>query len=264
MDSFKSIMISNSLATGTKTQNNIAKNFHINTKHSKRVMAPSMYRSRKLINSESFRQTTSLPEKSYPNSKKELLPKIDFKRDNLSNLLSSRKSQLHQPIQKKLGLDDLSYLCWATYGKNAKGTRNAPSGGALYPCELYLIAINTDVDKGVYHYRPDMHSLERVNNQVPNLDDYLMITNGFENTSLVFITSIVFDRTTFKYGDRGYRYALLEAGAMSQNLSLMATNLGYTATSFGGTSDVEVERLLGIDGLSESIINCVLINSDME
>ncbi|MBX9971350.1 SagB family peptide dehydrogenase [Priestia aryabhattai] len=264
MDSFKSIMISNSLAVETKTRNNNSKNFHINTKHSKKIMAASMYRSRKLINSESFRQTTSLPEKAYPNASQELLPKIDFQKDKLSNILANRKSQLIQPVLKKLTLDDLSYLCWATYGKNAKGTRNAPSGGALYPCELYLIVINADVSKGIYHYRPDEHLLEKINDDIPDMSEYLMVTNGFENTSVIFVTSLIFDRTTFKYGDRGYRYALLEAGAMGQNLSLMATNLGLIATSFGGTSDVEIEKLLGIDGLSESMINCVLINSDME
>lgn len=55
---------------------------------------------------------------------------------------------------------------------------------------------------------------------------------------------------------------LLEAGAIAQNISLMSTNLNLVSTWFGGTADVEVEKILNIDGINESLINCILINKE--
>lgn len=265
MDSFKSIMISNGLAQDIIRKDSLAKVFHASTKHSKKILDPNMYRSRKLINSENFRETISLPEKSYPAAPQKVLPKIDNHKNDLTKAIYNRKSQVSCAIEKKIDLSTLSYLCWSMYGKNKNGTRNSPSGGALYPCELYVISLNTELEKGVYHYRPSLHVLEKVKHCIPNIEEYIMLSNGFEATSVIFVTSIIFDRTIFKYGDRGYRYALLEAGAMGQNLSLMATNLKLTATTFGGSSDTELEKVLGLDGISETVINCILVNcSDRE
>ena len=89
-----------------------------------------------------------------------------------------------------------------------------------------------------------------------------MMTNGFENTSIIFLISGILDRISFKYGNRGYRYMLFEAEAISQNISLMSTNLKLVSTWFGGTADIIIENMLNIDGINESLLNCILINKE--
>ena len=64
----------------------------------------------------------------------------------------------------------------------------------------------------------------------------------------------MFWRTRFKYGLRGYRFALLEAGHAAQNLLLAATALRVPALPLGGFFDARVEALLGIDGVDESVL----------
>lgn len=256
-------LIFNDYASYLAKGSTYAKEFHINTKHSKRMILSNMYRSRKLINNPNFRKDISLPEKSYPFAKKISLPTIE-NNDELVSLLKNRRSQIKSSKKKVLTLKEISYLCWSMYGMNVKNTRTAPSAGALYPCEIYLLSLNTDLGKGIYHYRPKSNSLERIKDSLPEMDSYLMTTKGFENTSLIVITTGIIDRVTFKYDIRGYRYMLLEAGAIAQNLSLMATKFNLIATWFGGSSDVDIEKLLDIDGINESLINCVLINYDEE
>jgi SagB-type dehydrogenase family enzyme len=70
---------------------------------------------------------------------------------------------------------------------------------------------------------------------------------------MIFITA-VFERSVFKYGDRGYRFVLLEAGHVGQNLSLVANGLGLGAVSVGGYFDRKIDGLLGIDGLNHSTV----------
>jgi SagB-type dehydrogenase family enzyme len=74
----------------------------------------------------------------------------------------------------------------------------------------------------------------------------------------VFI-SAVFARSTFKYGDRGYRFILFEAGHLAQNATLTAQEMGLATTNVGGYSDRAIDRYLGVDGLNESVIYIMLL-----
>ncbi|MGL4992145.1 MAG: SagB family peptide dehydrogenase [Sarcina sp.] len=261
MSSFNTIFISNDFAKNNTEKAELAKLFHMNTKHSNKLIFNNMCRSRRLVNNPTFRNLTSLPEKIYLNSRREYLNEISSV-DGLEKILTERKSQVKEAINYKLTKKEISNLCWAAYGQNIKNTRTVPSGGALYPCELYLISLNSDLGRGIYHYRPSLNCLESISNDIPNLDQYLMMTKGFENTSIIFLISGILERISFKYGDRGYRYMLFEAGAISQNISLMSTNLNLVSTWFGGTADIVIEKMLNIDGINESLINCVLINKE--
>ena len=64
----------------------------------------------------------------------------------------------------------------------------------------------------------------------------------------------VFSRTQNKYGERGYRYVLLEAGHVGQNLALAAEALGLRCAPLAGTRDETIETLLDIDGVTESLV----------
>ena len=79
---------------------------------------------------------------------------------------------------------------------------------------------------------------------------------------IVFITA-VFERSVFKYGDRGYRFVLLEAGHVAQNINLAVTALGLGCVNIGGFFDRDIDEFLGIDGLTHSSVYLMAIGKAM-
>lgn len=154
---------------------------------------------------------------------------------------------------------DLSRLLYFSYGRTDKqgSFRAVASGGALYPLELYVAAFNVEgLERGLYHYAPEHHRLDviRRGDFWDALKQCIWINDieEPETTSMVIIVTAIFQRTTMKYQDRGYRLILIEAGEVAQNLSLLATSLGLGACLMGGFHDNAVCSLLGIDGVDEA------------
>ena len=151
-----------------------------------------------------------------------------------------------------LGLDALATMVLAGYGPRA-----VPSGGALYPLEVYVVARRvTELPQGVVHLDPERRSLEvlRADDVDDELGAAMPAPELLADASAVIFVTAVFWRTRFKYGLRGYRFALLEAGHVLQNVLLAATALGVTAFPLGGFYDAAVEELLGVDGVDESVL----------
>ena len=147
-------------------------------------------------------------------------------------------------------------------GVQALPLRAVPSGGALYPLELYVAALRVDtLDPGLYHFDPLRPALEVLRaelapDEVASLSTYPEIVSGC--AALVLVAAI-FGRTRFKYGLRGYRFALLEAGHVVQNLVLAATALGLGAVPLGGFYDRLTDDFLGLDGVNESTVYTIAV-----
>ena len=133
--------------------------------------------------------------------------------------------------------------------------RAAPSAGALYPAEIYLYARNIEgLAAGLYHYAPEQRSLAQIDagDRLAAVwhaccrQDYAQ-----EAAATIFITG-VFARTKSKYGERGYRYVLLDIGHLGENLCLAATAADLAITTTCAFYDDAVNRLLGVDGLDEA------------
>jgi SagB-type dehydrogenase family enzyme len=135
--------------------------------------------------------------------------------------------------------------------------RAAPSAGALYPIETYVVVYRVEgLEPGIYHYVPTGHVLERIRS-----GDF---RNEFIAAALhqdmagrcnfLYVLTAIFRRTTWKYGDRGYRYAYIEAGAISENIYLQVTTLGLGSVVIGAFFDDRVSELIGIDGEKEAPI----------
>ncbi|MBC7926558.1 MAG: SagB family peptide dehydrogenase [Bryobacteraceae bacterium] len=142
--------------------------------------------------------------------------------------------------------------------------RTIPSGGALYPLEIYLHASRVHgLDRGLYHFDPEDLNLDVLR----TVDESERIANSLFQPELalsaaaILMISAVFVRSTFKYGDRGYRFILIEAGHMVQNAVLVASELGLTATPVGGYLDREMDRYLGLDGITESVVYMLLLGA---
>lgn len=140
--------------------------------------------------------------------------------------------------------------------------RAAPSGGALYPLEVYVHARRvTGLPPGLYHLDPEDRELDqlRAGDQFEDLADHLIQPDlAAACAAIVFVTA-VFYRSTFKYGDRGYRFVLLEAGHVVQNACLAAAAVDLAATPIGGYTDRGVDRWLRLDGLSQSTVYALLL-----
>jgi SagB-type dehydrogenase family enzyme len=136
--------------------------------------------------------------------------------------------------------------------------RPVPSGGGLYPLELYALAQRVEgLVGGVYHYVPVTHVLEVVRpDPLPSLltaEMFLGQPYLAEAAAVVVLTAVV-ERSLWKYEDRGYRYVLLEAGHVGQNLSLGATALALGCLSLGGFFDEDFTALLKLDREQEIIL----------
>jgi SagB-type dehydrogenase family enzyme len=144
------------------------------------------------------------------------------------------------------GLTDveLSQLLWAAQGiTDPRGFRAAPSAGALYPLELYVVSI-----AGFYHYQPQGHQLELLTEEDLRLAVWKvgLEQNALRDAPVVFLIAAVFQRTAAKYGARAERYVYLEAGHAAQNLLLQAMALGLGAAPIGAFHDDELQVALSL------------------
>jgi len=165
---------------------------------------------------------------------------------SLDEALARRRS-VREFASGALTLAEISRLVWAAQGITAPERRTAPSAGATYPLEVYLVAGDVEnLAAGVYCYRPDRHRLEKVADgdvRLP-LAAAAVDQQWVARAALVVVLVAVFERTTARYGRRGERYVHMEAGHAAQNLLLQAATLGLGATPVGAFDDAEVSRLL--------------------
>jgi SagB-type dehydrogenase family enzyme len=140
--------------------------------------------------------------------------------------------------------------------------RTAPSSGALYPIETYIVVHNVDgIDRGVYHYAIRDHELELVRAgdfRSAVVDQAIGQEFLGECGAVLFLTQIV-QRMRPKYQDRSYRYGLLEAGHIGENGYLAATSLGLGACGVGAFMDDQINEMLGVDGVEEAAVYMLAI-----
>jgi SagB-type dehydrogenase family enzyme len=147
-----------------------------------------------------------------------------------------------------LAVKEVGQLLWAAQGTtSARGFRTAPSAGALYPLELFIVVGNvTTLPAGVYRYDPSTHSLKMTakGDLREDLSQAALSQKSLAKAPLVLVISAVYERTTAKYRDRGMRYVLMEAGHASQNVYLQAVPLGIGTVVIGAFRDQQVQSLL--------------------
>ncbi len=198
--------------------------------------------------------------KTYKGVKKIRLPDPKYKGMKLEDTIKKRRSK-REYSSKALRIEQLSQLLYTAQGITGRmyGTylRSAPSAGALYPFEIYPVVNNVkDLSRGIYHYLVLEHSLELIKsgdfrNQIisAGLKQEMLGESG-----VTFILSAIFDRVCHKYGERGFRYAYIEAGHISQNIALQAVSIGLGSVTVGAFLDENVNKLIGVDGDNEAVI----------
>jgi len=199
--------------------------------------------------------------KEYPDSPKiELAAFEPTEPLTLHRALKQRKS-VRDFQQKPLSKDQLSYLLWASTGiqrtEHGYEFRTAPSAGALYPIETYVVVNNIkNLEKGLYHYFIKAHQLEQLKQGsfAGPITAAALGQSMCATAAAVFVWTAVFARSKFKYGQRAYRYIYLEAGHIAENLTLAAVGLNLGSCEIGALYDDRVNAILDIDGTEESVI----------
>jgi SagB-type dehydrogenase family enzyme len=140
--------------------------------------------------------------------------------------------------------------------------RASPSAGNLHPIEVYPILFTIrDQEPGVHHYNPLDHELERLRPGEYRQHIYESITRQefVLTASVALALTAIFPRTKEKYGERGYRYTLLDAGHIAQNVYLAATAMGLGVVSVGGMVDDALNDLLLVDGVDEAVVYLIFL-----
>jgi SagB-type dehydrogenase family enzyme len=199
--------------------------------------------------------------KNYPSKNTINLPnQFQESTVGLTKVLRMRKS-IRSFTSKPLAIIDLAFLLWSSTGiqriEQQYEFRTAPSAGALYPIETYIMANNVEGLKGgIYHYNIKNHSLEEINlgNFGNELAQAALAQEMCAEAPVVFIWTAIFRRSKWKYSQRAYRYIYLDAGHIAQNLALSATSIGCGSCEVGAFFDDEVNSMIEIDGKEESTI----------
>ncbi len=167
-------------------------------------------------------------------------------------------------------VSDLATILHSAYGvtRNSQNSpssrplRTVPSGGGLYPLELFFHTAHAEgFEPGVYHYNPSKQHLRflRAADNTSSISASLIQPQLAVNASAMIFITAMFERSIFKYRDRGYRYILLEAGHVAQNINLVATALGLGSVNIGGFFDREIDEFLDLDGIAHSTIYMIAI-----
>jgi SagB-type dehydrogenase family enzyme len=233
-----------------------------------------------------FQQPVMFPieythERDYPLQPRIRLPEAAIPDRSFSELIRSRRS-CRSFGGSSLTLPELSALLFSAIGETGRlqagsedgrpievSLRSIPSGGALHPTRAFVAVLQQgQLAPGVYHFDVQEHALELVRPLLePDIETLFAAfpihpdpLNLAQASGIFFITT-KFWRARAKYGPRGYRYCLQEAGAACQNLSLMAVALGLSHVVLGGFYDDDVHAALEIDGVEHAVITSVAVGT---
>lgn len=163
---------------------------------------------------------------------------------SLEEAIQRRRSK-RSYISQELTLEEISQLLWSVQGitDERMGFRAAPSAGALYPLEIYLVKAD-----GLYLYLPDGHRLKRLSEKdLRRPLAQAALWQGFvAQAPIDIVICAVYERVTSKYGKRGVRYTDIEVGHAAQNLHLQAVVLGLGSVPIGAFDDDAVKKVLSL------------------
>lgn len=182
------------------------------------------------------------------------LPKA---RSSINRIAQKRRSQ-REFGKQPLSVKQISRIMSSFKANDGLEHRSYPSAGATYCTEIYLIPFNLakPYDKGIYYYDAQQHGLVKVKEKAVKWLDIQPSLNievsGIPQAIVLFVS--VVDRAVAKYGERGARFALIEAGAAVQQLALqIAASPKLKGVAVGGMYDQQWLQLIGLENRSAKL-----------
>ncbi len=209
------------------------------------------------------------PYKEFPGVPKVALPAFpEPGGPPLERVMQSRRS-VREYAERQVTLAELSRLLHYSTGITDRrdptlAFRSVPSSGALFPIEVYPVVFDVEgLAPGVYHYGVAEHQLSRLRegNFRREVFQAALSQEMILRASLVLVLTGLHERVQWKYVDRSYRYLMLEAGHLGQNVYLAATGMGLGPCGIGAYFDDDLNRLLGVDGHDEATVYLLAIGA---
>ena len=177
-----------------------------------------------------------------------ILPEPRYDSDvSVEEALLKRRSARGYTSQA-LTLQEISQLLWAAQGiTDPGGYRVAPSAGATYPLEIYVVVGNIEgVTQGIYQYEPETHQMLKVvdGDKREALAIAAIDQEWVAQGAIDIVITAIYERTTQRYGQRGIRYVHMEAGHAAQNVYLQAAALNLGTVVIGAFYDNQVAEIL--------------------
>ncbi|MCK5833199.1 SagB/ThcOx family dehydrogenase [bacterium] len=172
---------------------------------------------------------------------------------DLHSVMETRRSR-RSFSEGSITLSAISELMWATAGITdfAKGFRVAPSAGATFPIDTYLLVERIEgIPPGIYRYIEDSHNLEVImeGHFAEKLADAALGQGALHSAACVICLFAVVERTSARYGARAERYVDMEIGHIGQNIYLAVEGLNLSTVAIGAFHDDKVSELFSVDGI---------------
>jgi SagB-type dehydrogenase family enzyme len=173
-----------------------------------------------------------------------------------------RRRSVRRYRREPLDLPQLSQILWSAQGiTGTRGFRAAPSAGATYPLEIFVVVGKQSViageakqapeelQAGIYHYEAASHSLilHKPADLRPDLARATLDQEFIIDAPVDIVICALYHRTSYRYGRRGERYVHIEVGHVGENIHLQVVALGLATVEVGAFHDEEVRTVLGVD-----------------
>jgi len=173
-----------------------------------------------------------------------------------------RRRSVRRYRREPLDLPQLSQILWSAQGiTGTRGFRAAPSAGATYPLEIFVVVgkqgviageakqAPEELQAGIYHYEAASHSLilHKPADLRPDLARATLDQEFIIDAPVDIVICALYHRTSYRYGRRGERYVHIEVGHVGENIHLQAVALGLATVEVGAFHDEEVRTVLSVD-----------------
>ena len=177
-----------------------------------------------------------------------------------------RRRAVRRYRRDPLDLSQLGQILWSAQGiTGTREFRAAPSAGATYPLEIFVLVgkqgvIDNEVpmrsgqapealQAGIYHYEEDSYSLSlhKPADLRPDLARAALDQEFIIDAPVDIVICALYHRTSYRYGRRGERYVHIEVGHVGENIHLQAVALGLATVEIGAFNDEEVRKVLGVE-----------------
>ena len=173
-----------------------------------------------------------------------------------------RRRSVRRYRREPLHLSQLSQILWSAQGiTGTRGFRAAPSAGATYPLEIFVVVgkqgviageakqAPEELQAGIYHYEADSHSLSlhKPADLRPDLARATLDQEFIIEAPVDIVICALYHRTSYRYGRRGERYVHIEVGHVGENIHLQAAALGLATVEVGAFHDEDVRKVLGVE-----------------
>jgi SagB-type dehydrogenase family enzyme len=174
-----------------------------------------------------------------------------------------KRTSIRKYSEEQLSLEELSYALWCTQGikevvPGVTTFRTVPSAGACHAFETYVLVNKVEeIEPGLYRFLAIKHALLGIkfgDDLADKLTEACLGQKFVKTGALTFFWVAVSERMTWRYGERGYRYLLLDAGHICQNLYLSALSLGCGTCALAAFQDDDLNSVLGLDGQDEFVV----------